>query len=96
MTFINQYAVRGLERLVGLLRSGFIVVEQVPEDGDLRLAHRGADMVEHLVVLRRTFFDALGTDRGGERLLDQAVVGDRRTGHVEDYQLDFGHSPTSV
>ena len=77
-----------LERRVGPLRV-VLVAEDVPEDLDLGLAHRGAYVLHRLVVgghgqvVRRD-----GRLEGGA---DGAVVADGGAGHVEAGDGDPGH-----
>ncbi len=54
---VDEFAVRLLEGGVGVL-GAVLVAEQVPEDGDLGLAHGGADVVELLGVVVRAGLDA--------------------------------------
>lgn len=84
--FGDQFPVCLLEREVGLL-GPVLVAEEVAEDGDLGLAHGGADVVELLRVVGGAGLHAEALCGGAEGLLDEAAVGDGGPGHVEDDQI---------
>lgn len=83
---VDEFAVRLLEGGVGVLRP-LLVTEEVPEDGDLGLAHGVAYVGELTGVLVGSgpYAETLGG--GGEGLLDEAAVGDGGAGHVEDDEV---------
>jgi len=81
-----------LERGVGGPRRVF-VAEDVPEDLDLRLAHRRPGVLHRVVELGDR--EVATADRGGERLHDGVVVADGRAGHVEADDRETAHRKVS-
>jgi len=85
----DEFVQSGLEQPVELVRGVFI--DEPPEDLDLGLAHRRDDMRDRGVAVERRR-GGQTIPRARERADDEAVVGDRRSGHVEHDGFDAGHS----
>src|SRR6185437_16325015 len=70
-----------------------LAAENVPEDLDLRLAHRLPRVLHGVVELSDR--QVAAGDRGGERLYHRVVVTDGRAGHVQADNGEAAHANVS-